>query len=621
MVHSKRNKHESESESESEGSENESEEQSGSENESEDDDEEVNDEENEEQEGEDNDESDDKSQSDSDNDSDEQDEEQEESDDDDDDDMKNKKMNRPRTIILNNINGSPRSKKKKSNNISYNIHDSDYKSSINNANGKTKASNKNNDFTGSNATKKLTNDSFVNKIHSQFIVESNLSAEAKSQCEKIIKSYEGEDAQLVIAPNWTCVKPAYPLNGVSLIVDANKTRVQKIQFQPDKFHTSMIALRLDNVNFKNGEPVTLDRLIGKKDSIIAQMNSHIVGDNVIESHPSIECMHDINSTIDKKEWNTSLSTKNSSFLSICTSEERGANGKRDIKYWVVSKNTNKNLAHEAFDLIEEACEDNEAGEITSSRKYHPKNSFRNVFQANKSMTFLKELSLRHDYSLLYNATQAIDLDINLNTINASIDHNSKDKKYILKPRENTVEVITNNVTFDDQYAVYNCGTISTKNVKNGILFNENPIAGSVILKGRNPSTSNPYGTGWTNDSIIKDNAFPINTGRLSPYNVVQHSDIETIKSKLDTQYFTPTASNNISIESGNNNNYSYNNKTYNYSNITDKRLAVHIYRQRDNEFVRKQVELGYKFNSQSENEIHLRPLFTKINGVDGNRRN
>ena len=301
---------------------------------------------------------------------------------------------------------------------------------------------------------------------------------------------------IVVSPNWSNNKASEVPSGYSLTVK-NSAPINADLF-PVKFFHGTIALRLDeSTKFKDGTPVTESYILGNKDKISIQMNSFI---SETTPHPlklsympqksdvringsngsgrSSDILRDILPEGETKGWEPCLGTYSGSYAGIFTSVVRDVDRYKKT-FWLVIQSGIRDASNDLFSLIEN-CQPN--FDINRSVGADPKKNqtWGSFFRSDKVMyTFLA--SERSRRLLLARLSESLNLDLNFSQ---DMSHNLSGggKADYLQP---SIETITNSISYGidkERLVTFSNATINPVNT-NGIILNENPLLGPVILKG------------------------------------------------------------------------------------------------------------------------------------------
>ena len=413
---------------------------------------------------------------------------------------------------------------------------------------------------------------YVSKIDESFLLHSeSIPKSAKEKCEKIIQAYGSDLHKWVWAPNASDTKPLSPPSGFSMVVD-KFSKLNPICFDPEKFFygTSVFKLGKDAKFMDNGDSVNEVRIIKNRERIKDNMNL------CIQENDKENCatMNNFNAQrgYDRKHWNEVLGN-GGAFAGIFMSSERG-DYIYNKNYWLVVQS---GCATASVNLIEYM------EEIRNQKGM----SWEKFFKEDVNTGYVYELVKRNRMRILMKIAESVGIDVKgIEDINSVPDKNQK-HPLLLNP---TLETISNDVTFEDNYAIYHNNTIDPETSRNGIIFNENPFLGPILLKGP-PTEQNEFGNLW---STIPNafGAFPTCTGRRTPIILTRNqknNSFENKNFKMNGDYpFTWSGSDSI------NNNL---------------RLKKNVYRSRDIKFKEAEEKLGY---SHFWGEISMEPLVVKI---------
>jgi hypothetical protein len=381
-------------------------------------------------------------------------------------------------------------------------------------------------------------------------------------CESMVKLYSAHDPKMVLSPNFQGnTDPLIPPTGFSFSVK-DDAKIKAEIFHPHKMFYGTAALPLEQPKMKNGKLLTKDYVINNRDAIKRALNEAVPHSS---SNPVRLGTHfDAEESVESKSWTASLGDSGS-YAGLYVSSERDGYVPKN-RFWLVVQSGNKSGSEDLYREMEKA----ETEGMT----------WNEFFFQRSSTTYLSNSASRNRKRLLASVANALNLDLEY----SSDPHSMTDSTEILTP---AIDVVSYNILSNRQTRrfTYHAATVDPNSCSGGIVLNENPYVGPVILKGPFENGTD-FGKKWPVPEGACG-AFPVSTGRSTPIVGNTKNDLAIGLKTLDTSPFV--------------------------WNDCDKkvnlRLAPNVYRIRDESFKNLEDGLGY---SHVWGEIQLSPLVVKI---------
>lgn len=405
-----------------------------------------------------------------------------------------------------------------------------------------------------------------------FLLEgSPVSESAKNKVEKIISSYGGEEniKNWIWGPNASNNQPFNPPTGFAMKVKKTSP-VRTTVFHPTKMFYGTSVFCLDGVKFENGSEVTQERLLNQRSRLSQRIDKYIKQEGKDGGKLAKMDNFNENTCLEDTEWDEMLGGGGGAYAGIFSSSERG-DYRYDNKFWLVVQSGYSSASEDLYRYMEEIGE---------------KTTWENFFLKDEHTLYIYKLMRRNRNRLLFDLATALELKIPTDATDT--DHTANKDKKVIKP---TVETITNTVCkIDADHMVYYNNTINPDNVPTrGIIINESPLLGAVILKGP-PSNGELFGLRWK--SKQQNAIFPYCTGRQME---LQSDSLEQpLADELSP--FIP-----------------YSSASHFKQGINNNRLSLRVYRPRNVEFKQIETIMGY---DHTWGEIQLKPIFVKISSSD-----
>jgi hypothetical protein len=436
-----------------------------------------------------------------------------------------------------------------------------------------------------------------------------LTDSAREKFEKMEARLSGYCKSIVVSPNWSNNKASQVPSGYTLLVSRSAPIIPDVF--PVKFFHATVALRLDDsMKFKDGTPISESHLFGNREKISLQMNTFISETTdypvKLEYMPKKGILRDTIPEHIESNWEPCLGTSSGSYAGIYTSVVRDVD-KYKKSYWLVVQANSPEVSADFYSLMEDR---QPTFDINRSIGQVPKREQRwDSFFRSDETKFLINAAERNRLKLLARLSESLNIDAKYSldheyNISSSktrtINGSGRSNADILKP---TIETLTNIVLDvpENKSIIFYNATVNPQKT-DGIILNENPLLGPVILKGPNSLDERlAFGGPW--ELAEGDfSGFPISTGRIRNLSSVSNnkfSDSDNHESSingtstgggggvsLDTEFFLWEGKSKRNL-----------------------RLSTSLYRKRDINFRNVEKRLGY---DHAWGQIELKPLMVKI---------
>ncbi len=410
------------------------------------------------------------------------------------------------------------------------------------------------------------------KIVASFLVGGleSLSASTREKSRNIADSYGDNFVCWVWGPNASDHHALDPPSGFSLTVRPSSP-VHADSFHPEKLFRGTAAFCLDGATFRNGSPITLDRLINDRSRLKARLNEAVLECSDRHALPPQLTQ---GASVDASAWKEALGVGDGSYAGIFSSTERGAH-RYDTRYWLVVQSGFASVSEQLYRRMESTGKDTTWDEFFF-----------------KDPTTLQALSYarRNRARLLFRVAEALDLDVG--TASKADTRATRDGPASLI--EPSIQTVSHTVVKNREgNIVYHSNSIDPQSgSQQGILFNENPLLGPVVLKGP-PMEGKRAGLSWTGSKDGRG-LFPSCTGRRSGLKAGTAS-LRARDSDRNEELRQPTAEELAPfVWEG---------------SAPNLRLCDDVYRARDANFKSVEAKLGY---DHAWGEIQLRPSVVKV---------
>ncbi len=412
-------------------------------------------------------------------------------------------------------------------------------------------------------------------LGSSTVLNSVTGGGAKEKCDRISAVYKEDFLQWTWAPNASDHDPLNPPSGFSFMVRAGAP-VLSAPFHPEKMFYGTAAYCLEGATFLDGSPITEERIERDRPRLKQCLNQAIAERSAKTNNDddgagaSLEAL-DIATGQEQCAWEEQLGG-GGAYAGIFSSLERGTRH-FDKKYWLVVQSGYAPVSEDLYRRMENI------GHSTTWKQFFLEDPLTNYAYQRVS---------RNRRRLLYRVAKALDLHLppsashpDAQAVVAARARRS-DSPQMIEP---TVETVSHAVTLDRarNVMVYHCGTVDptfSSSQSHGVLFNESPFLGPVILKGP-PDEGKPFGLTWK--AVPECNGtFPCGTGRLRDPRGT--SSFTLTEEELEPFVWEGAAHGN-------------------------GRASADLYRLRDAGFKEVEAKLGY---NHAWGEIQLRPLVVKL---------
>lgn len=403
-------------------------------------------------------------------------------------------------------------------------------------------------------------------------VSESVPEDLKEKGKKLMKMYAEYQPKLIWAPNWSGSSNGTSApSGFSFSVAANSTPPIPELFSETKMYYGTVALPLDDgICMSDGTKLTEEYIIKNMRDIGRRMNLNISQKSALP----VNLSKNFNGEVEVSEWKESLGGSGSYAGLFLSTERIGYKNKN--RFWLVVQSGNVEASEEIYRLMEQAT-----SEIDFSSSQPSPVTWESFFMGNSNTTYLKGCITRSRQRLLASLAQSLNLKVD-----SSIDpHSRNGKSRVISPE---VETISYSVGTDIETArpVYHSATVDPVTCGNGLILNENPFIGPIILKGPN-DYGKDFGGIWKT-SKGSCGAFPSCTGRKASMAELNKKALKGKVNSSDISRFVWQDQD---------------------SNPSNSRLADGVYRLRDDAFKGAEKKLGYKHEWDS---VTLKPLLVKV---------
>lgn len=379
----------------------------------------------------------------------------------------------------------------------------------------------------------------------------DLPQSAVEKCDSILKLYGDSCVKWTWSPGASDNNPLDAPSGFSFEVKSDAPLVNDV-FHPEKLNYGTAVCRLDGAKFDDGEKLNQERLIKSREDYKEVLNERI---KERSSRPVTLSHLDLSTLKDNDVWEAQLGS-GGAFAGIFYSMDRGDYDYK-IHYWLAVQSGCPEASSQLFRNMEESKSE----------------TWEDFFLKSRESRYLSQIAKRNRQRLLYDVADALDL-----VVDASSDFASIEPVKILKP---TIETISHSISKNSSgNLVYHSNTVNLASHRGGLILNESPFVGPLILRGP-PSSEAEYGLSWT----PKQEAFPTCTGRNK---IVELLPLTSPEAESEEKWRP----------------FVWKGKDGN------SRLSGNVYRKRDIDFRRNETKLGYQHIWGAE--VQLIPLIVKV---------
>lgn len=414
------------------------------------------------------------------------------------------------------------------------------------------------------------------------VLSSRSGGDAEEKCSRIIAPYDADFLQWTWGPNASDHDPLTPPSGFSFTVRANAP-VRAGPFHPEKMFYGTAAFCLDGATFRDGSPLS-EECIERERPRLKQRLNRAIRQHVDDGAEATLATFDAGTGQERRSWVEQLGG-GGAYAGLFASLERGTQH-FEKKYWLVVQSGYAPISEDLYRRME----DSDAS-----------TTWKQFFLEDPLTNYAHQCVGRNRRRLLYRVAEALELHLpasasqpDAQALAPAATGGTGGLPQVIEP---TVETVSHAVMFDKVRGVmaYHCGTFDpafASSQGSGVLFNESPFLGPVILKGP-PDEGKPFGLTWK-AAAESSGTFPCGTGRLRDPNTASASSSSL--ASVTPEDLEPFVWESTAVDRD-------------HDRRANGRASADLYRPRDAKFKEYEAKLGY---NHTWGEVQLRPLVVKL---------